>query len=237
MRNKKVSIITVVYNRKEDLEITIESVLSEKTEEVEFIVIDGESTDGSVQLMDKHEAIIDVAISEPDGGIFDAMNKGIRLATGKWLIFINAGDELIPGCLDRIDFAAYKDCGIIYGNTERSSEGVTRPFLLRKIESGSMPACHQSTLYNKDVLKEELYYNLTYPLFGENELMMRVYVKGVPIKYVDEVISKFQGGGISASVDTRVRKARYFFLLRHFGVIGVIRGVMHKLGLINYPRV
>jgi len=234
---KEVSIITVVYNRKDDLEATIQSVVYEKNDAVEFIVIDGGSNDGSAQLLEEYDAVIDVGLSEPDEGIFDAMNKGIRMAKGKWLVFINAGDELIPNSLSKIDFSAYRDCGIIYGNTERPHEGVTRPFQLRKIESGSLPACHQSTFYNTEVLGEELYYDLTYPLFGENELMMRIYAKGISIRYVDVLVSKFQGGGVSSQIDSRVRKARYRFLLKHFGVVGVVRGVLHKLGLINYPRV
>lgn len=231
---KKISIITVVYNRREDLITTIKSVLPELTDEAEFVVIDGGSTDGTTTILKEYSRCIDVMKSEPDRGIFDAMNKGIKASSGQWLIFINAGDELVSGSLAAVDFNAYDHCGMIYGNTVRTSVGVTRPFQIEKIETGSMPVCHQSIFYNRRVLGDEMYYNIKFSLFGENELMMRIYAKNIPLSYVDLTISKFQEGGISSTINNRVRRARYYFLYKHFGIGGVVKGILHKLKLIKY---
>lgn len=91
--NTKISIITVCYNAIDYLQITIESVLSQTYKEIEHIIIDGGSNDGSVDLLKKYSHLNKV-VSEPDNGIYDAMNKGIKLVTGEWVLFLNAGDRL-----------------------------------------------------------------------------------------------------------------------------------------------
>jgi|AntRauTorckE5430_2_1112549.scaffolds.fasta_scaffold00017_45 glycosyltransferase involved in cell wall biosynthesis len=234
---KLLSIITVAYNDRDNLEQTIKGVISQMTPEVEFIIVDGGSTDGTVELVKTFSGHVTTFVSEPDKGIFDAMNKGIKLSTGDWAIFINAGDELVAGALGRIDLSQYEESAVVYGDTIRDGNRADRPFKLKKIESGSMPACHQSMLYNMKVLGKEMYYDTTFPLFGENELLMRVYVRGFKITYLDTAVSKFQGGGISATVSSQVRKARYLFLYKHFGIIGVMKGIGHKLGLIKYSKI
>lgn len=234
---KLISIITVVYNRKADLEKTLKNLVAQKSPQVELVVIDGGSTDGTKEVILSFGDDIDSSISEPDKGVFDAMNKGIKLATGKWLIFINAGDGLLPGVLNEIEFEKYEDHALVYGSTIRENGKVDRPYELKKIESGSMPACHQSMFYNADLLGSELYYNTLYPLFGENELMMRIYRSKQKMAFLDQTISRFQGGGISSRVDNQVRKARYRFLWVHFGVAGIAKGIGHKLGLVKYAKV
>ena len=87
-----ISIITVVFNDKYGLEETILSVLSQTSENIEYIIIDGGSNDGTVDVIKKYEKSIDKWISEPDNGIYDAMNKGIALASGGFINFMNAGD-------------------------------------------------------------------------------------------------------------------------------------------------
>lgn len=234
---KRLSIITVAYNDRDNLELTIKGVINQLTPEVEFIIVDGGSTDGTVELVEAFSEYVTTFVSEPDKGIFDAMNKGIKLSTGDWAIFINAGDELVAGALEKIDLSQYKESAIVYGDTIRDGNRVDRPFELKKIESGSMPACHQSMLYNLNVLGEEMYYDTTFPLFGENELLMRAYARGFKITYLNTAVSEFQGGGISATVSPQVRKARYLFLYKHFGIIGVMKGIGHKLGLIQYSKI
>ena len=89
---KKVSIITVCYNSEADIENTIQSVVPFVSDVVEYVVIDGGSTDKTLQILNKYKDKISILVSEPDKGIYDAMNKGMCLATGKYLIFLNAGD-------------------------------------------------------------------------------------------------------------------------------------------------
>jgi glycosyltransferase involved in cell wall biosynthesis len=91
----KISIITVVYNGEEFLEKTIKSVLSQSYENIEYIIIDGGSTDGTVEIIEKYKENIDYWISEKDDGIYDAMNKGIEVSNGKGVLFLNAGDYFV----------------------------------------------------------------------------------------------------------------------------------------------
>lgn len=88
----KISVVTVTYNCVDVLENTLESVINQKYSNVEYIVIDGKSNDGTLHLINKHKDHISILVSEPDKGIFDAMNKAINLATGDWILFMNAGD-------------------------------------------------------------------------------------------------------------------------------------------------
>ena len=87
----KISIISVCYNAIHGIEKTIQSVLSQSYDDIEYIIIDGGSTDGTVDIIRKYSDQITYFVSEPDGGIYDAMNKGVRAATGEWINFLNAG--------------------------------------------------------------------------------------------------------------------------------------------------
>ena len=104
-KNPLVSIITVVYNAEEFLEETILSVLNQDYKNIEYIIIDGGSTDLTLDIIKKYHEKIDIFVSEDDKGIFDAMNKGIGLANGEWLNFLNAGDVL---CFDKFDWHKFK---------------------------------------------------------------------------------------------------------------------------------
>ena len=88
----KVSIITVCFNAKEMLITTLEDIRKQKYDNLEYIVVDGKSSDGTLDLLNNYQDIISKIVSEPDKGIYDAMNKGINIATGEWVIFMNAGD-------------------------------------------------------------------------------------------------------------------------------------------------
>jgi glycosyltransferase involved in cell wall biosynthesis len=100
MRTPTITIITVVFNARIDFELTLNSMASQKLPDVEYVVIDGASTDGTYELALHSDRVIDRLISEPDRGIYDAMNKGIAVAKGKYLLFLNAGDTLANGTLD-----------------------------------------------------------------------------------------------------------------------------------------
>ena len=113
----KVSIITVVYNGIEFLEETIKSVIAQTYPNIEYIIVDGGSKDGTLDIIKKYEAHISKWISEPDKGIYDAMNKGIDLATGDWQNFLNAGDSFVDNnVLEKIFTTNLENITLVYGD-------------------------------------------------------------------------------------------------------------------------
>lgn len=114
----KISIVTVVYNAKENLEKTIRSVRQQTYSDIEFVVIDGASTDGTLDLIKKNKDLIDVIISEPDEGLYYAMNKGKDNAEGDFALFMNAGDEFVEEtCIAEVARGIYDKDLLYYGNT------------------------------------------------------------------------------------------------------------------------
>jgi len=223
------SIITVCYNADTDLARTIKSVSNLISNDIEYIIIDGKSNDSTSLIINENIKSINYWVSEPDNGIFDAMNKGIKASNGKWLIFLNAGDEarfgkdILDLLNDNYNFA------LIYGDTERNDGSVRKPHSLDLVQCGGLPMCHQSTFYNRDIIKDEMMYLTTHKLFMEVELFMRLYVKNFAMKYVQKTFSFFQGGGISEKIIWNTRKARYYYLYKHFGLKGILRGMSYKI--------
>ena len=115
----KISVVTVVYNAVNDIERTIKSIIKQQGVNLEYIVIDGGSTDGTLAILERYKSFITTLISEPDKGIYDAMNKGLALTTGDWIQFKNAGDWFVEGALIAFQNFAfqYPEVKVIYGNT------------------------------------------------------------------------------------------------------------------------
>lgn len=154
-----VTIITVVYNGIEFLEDTIKSVILQTYENIEYIIIDGASTDGTVELIKKYENHISKWVSEPDKGIYDAMNKGIEQSSGVWSNFLNAGDSYIESdVLEKIFTSNLEDSTLIYGDIiaikENGNHLDVKAITLKNDNSlkRGMKVCHQAIFYNKDVL-------------------------------------------------------------------------------------
>lgn len=229
----KISVITVVYNAVEDLPITIESVASQTYPNLEYIIIDGGSRDGTKELIEASNQI-DYWVSEPDRGIYDAMNKGIQAATGQWLNFLNAGDRFFnPDTLLNITFESYRDAALIYGNTfYRERDQVEPPAPLSKLLSGGIMGCHQSMFFNQTVLEQELVYDRKLRLAGDSELVTKIYAMGFDLVYLDIPIADYMGGGASAiSEQTPVKLrwnnfvSRIGYAYKYFGIRGLLNGV------------
>ena len=155
----KVSIITVVYNGIEFLEETIKSVIAQTYPNIEYIIVDGGSKDGTLDIIKKYEAHISKWISEPDKGIYDAMNKGIDLATGDWQNFLNAGDSFVDNnVLEKIFTSDLENITLVYGDIiairENGQKLNVNAIDLKDDKSiiKGMKVCHQAIFYNKNIM-------------------------------------------------------------------------------------
>ena len=151
----KISVITVVYNGEKYLEHTIQSVINQTYKNLEYIIIDGGSTDGTIDIIKKYKTKIDYWISEKDKGIYDAMNKGINVAnSNSYLLFLNAGDSFYNNQTLKKIFQKYIDnnTGIIYGKTSTGKKilNYNKQITLKDMAQGMM-ICHQSTFLKKQI--------------------------------------------------------------------------------------
>jgi glycosyltransferase involved in cell wall biosynthesis len=158
-----VSIITVVFSGAPTLEATIKSVLANKTKEVEYIVIDGGSTDGSVNIINSYSNKIDYWISEPDKGIYDAMNKGITASSGFYVCFINSGDTLLEIPIKSL---ASANADMICFPIKLDSSRIRRPSINWKFKiANTLP--HQGIFYKR---QPALKFDTNYAVFADYAL-------------------------------------------------------------------
>ena len=147
-----ISVITAVFNDKEHLEQTIKSVITQTYDNVEYIIIDGGSADGTLDIIRKYEHLIDYWISEPDEGIYDAMNKGIDLAAGEWINFMNAGDEFVDKNVIQDNLLLLNSNGteFIYSDTIFTNAKRKKQRLWR-CDHETKRLIHQSCIYKKEL--------------------------------------------------------------------------------------
>ncbi|SFG92862.1 glycosyltransferase family 2 protein [Pedobacter insulae] len=204
----KISIITVVYNGKAFLEDCIKSVIEQTYPEIEYIVIDGGSKDGSLEVIEKYKAHIDHFVSEKDEGMYDALNKGIRIATGEVVGILNADDMLAaPDVIESIaNCFTNEDPDALFGNlnyidpintSKIVRKWIAKPFTKSDIVLGWMPA--HPTFYVKRSLFEELgYYSLNFDSAADYELMLRfLYKNHIKAVFLDKLIVRMRTGGMS----------------------------------------
>ena len=171
----KISIVTVVYNGAQTIEATIKSILDQSYKNIEYIIIDGNSSDGTQDIIKSYENSISKWISEPDKGIYDAMNKGIKLSTGDYIWFMNSGDEIADNIVLEEIISSNPNSDIYYGDTimidsdgnEIGNRRLTPPEKLtwESFKKG-MLVSHQSFIVKKNIIKQ---YNLTYKFSADFE--------------------------------------------------------------------
>ncbi len=237
MSTVKISIITVTMNCESHIVSTIESVLQNSYPNIEYIIIDGGSIDRTNDLINLYNNHIAYYISEKDDGIFDAMNKGIKSATGDWLLFLNAGDILDP----RLDFhqmnlGLKQDIALIYGNTFDIGICERTPFALHSLNYGIIMACHQSMLFNKKLLNERLNYDNSYRFYNDFELVARLYLAKFKFLYIDITFSHFLGNGFSSHIYWAARRDKIRMMIKLFGFIGLFKMVINKIGYKPYKK-
>lgn len=194
----QVSVITVSFNAVKTIRKTLESVKNIKDEEVQFIIIDGNSNDGTLDVISEYSAIVDIIISEPDKGIYDAMNKGLSVATGRFCLFIGADDLLIKnGFKESVSFLK-RSSGheVIYGNVivgDNQLEKITSKWkILRENIS------HQAIFYPKSIYSAHKY-NIKYRICADHEYNIRLIGHNVKYKHIPCTVTVFGTDGISSS--------------------------------------
>lgn len=199
-----ISIITVTYNAELLLEETINSVLSQSYKNIEYIIIDGNSTDQTVDIIKKNSNILDFWVSETDRGIYDAMNKGIKVAKGDAILLLNAGDILLRTSIeDLVRFAGIKLCdSIICADWEVFSKLPNNIIYSRRCELEFIKkqgVCHQSTLVGKNIYNEFGLYDTNYKLVADRDFYIRVWQsKPHVFKLLHKVLLKFRYEGLSS---------------------------------------
>ncbi|MCI6485984.1 MAG: glycosyltransferase [Bacteroidales bacterium] len=202
----KVTVVTAVLNDAGHIEQTILSVISQTDIEIEYIIVDGGSKDGTLELIGKYKDKISLLISEPDRGVYDAMNKGIKYSTGDFVYFLNSGDVLLnPSILSKIKLEELKERNaIIYGNVVVAYGNIEalekpRPFFKSKMKFKGIGICHQSMFFPGELIRNEKY-DLSYNIAADYDLAYRLWRKGTVFLYKDITIAKYDWGkGISSN--------------------------------------
>ena len=202
----KVTVVTAVLNDAGHIEQTILSVISQTNIEIEYIIVDGGSKDGTLELIGKYKDKISLFISEPDRGVYDAMNKGIKYSTGDFVYFLNSGDVLLnPSILSKIKLEELKERNaIIYGNVVVAYGNIEalekpRPFFNSKMKFKGIGICHQSMFFPGKLIRNEKY-DLSYNIAADYDLAYRLWRKGTEFLYRDITIAKYDWGkGISSN--------------------------------------
>jgi glycosyltransferase involved in cell wall biosynthesis len=222
----KITIATVCFNAEHTIEKTIKSVVAQTYPNIEYIVIDGQSKDNTLTIVDQYKEHVDKVISEKDRNNYDAMNKAMKHATGDYIWFLHAGDiAMAPDTLETI-MQEHNDEDFIYGHVQvLDEEGNEHPWhktipkpedLTWKTLRNGMIICHQAMLVHRRVWVD---YDMTYPLVGDLDWTIRLMKQVKSVRYSNTVFCSFLTGGISAQTRKKSLKERFVILKKHFGLI------------------
>lgn len=218
-----ISIITIVYNNVRDIGYTLSSVAEQSYPQVEYILIDGGSTDGTLDLIQKYAQHIDVLVSEKDKGIYDAMNKGLARATGDYVLFLNSGDTLFDTNTLQTVVDRGNGADIIYGETKLVDEDrhivgdrrhkAPEHFDWRSFRYG-MNICHQAIYVRRSIASP---YDTNYQLSADIDWVIRAAKKAKTTQNVHTVVAKYLVGGMSQKRHRQSLKERYAIFKKHYG--------------------
>ena len=215
----KVTVVTVNYNMADGLAKTISNVTDQTWPNLEYIVIDGGSTDNSVEVIRRHVGRIAHWVSERDRGIYDAMNKGVAAATGDWIIFMNAGDVFHDASVISDVFAQnLDDADIVYGDMMRrySEEDVERLVPAQPVSALPlrMPCSHQSMFARRKLLLD-LPFSGDLSIVADHEFVLRSWLEGARFRKLNRVIGIFSTGGASDNNRPQAMRQLLAVLRRH----------------------
>lgn len=203
----KLSIITVTYNAEQVIENCLKSIVAQKTSEVEYLVVDGLSKDKTVQIVNEYRSSIDQFVSEKDTGIYDAMNKGWRMAKGEYILFINADDSLNPDAAQAIlkTISSHPSLDILFFPVNiLSQDGNLLGQFIPKIDRPdhsyySVPACHQGIVMKRSLFEQFKGFDQTFRTIADFDLIISSLKKQATFEVFEFPISSFSIGGQSAN--------------------------------------
>lgn len=225
MDDKIISIIIATYNASDSILSCLDSIENEINSDCELIIIDGNSTDNTLDLLNQKKELIDLLVSEPDDGIYDAWNKGIERSKGKWIMFLGTDDILLKNSLlnylgflkkqgsNDYDYVCAKNEYINLDGKFIKDIGNEPKWKAMKYY---MPAAHVASLHNKKLFDEIGVFNLDYKICADYELLSRKKNK-LNYKFIDYKIAKMKTGGMSFSV--RALTELFFIRRKHLNII------------------
>jgi glycosyltransferase involved in cell wall biosynthesis len=225
--NPRITVITVTYNPGPVLEWTLKSVQDQSYKNIEYIIIDGGSSDGTLDLVDKYNSIITRWISEPDEGLYSAMNKGLKLAVGDYVMFLNAGDIFFDRDVLKNVFSL-ESSDIYYGETMiMGSDG--KDIGMRRLKApevltwksliDGMLVCHQSFIVRRTVCRE---YDTRYRIAADYDWMLDCLRKADKVTNTKLIISRFLDGGINKHNIRKALKERFLIMIRYYNFFLVV---------------
>ncbi|MDP3469196.1 MAG: glycosyltransferase family 2 protein [Daejeonella sp.] len=225
MFQPKLTVVTIVYNNVRDIERTVLSVLNQTYPNIEYLVIDGASTDGTLEILKKYEGRLAKLISEKDKGIYDAMNKGLSLASGDYILFMNSGDELYASETVENVFASAPDADIYYGETEMYDEDwkslgqrrhkAPETFTWKDFKYG-MSISHQAIYIRKSLTEP---YDSQYKLSADIDWIIKAAKKAGKIVNTRMYVAKYLVGGMSKKKHRQSLIERFHIFSKHYGLI------------------
>ena len=193
MEQPLVTVITVCYNAREMLLRTMNSVWAQTYKHVEYVIVDGASTDGTLELLEEYGGRIDHWVSESDKGIYDAMNKGVSMAKGKWVIFMNAGDCFADNHVLENVFSVPRQADVIYGDVVKG--GVVKKASSPR-NAHRMFFCHQCVFVKIESLKA-FPFDISHKMSADFKQMKQLWLAGKNFLQLDFPIADFDVQGVS----------------------------------------
>lgn len=239
-----ISIITVVYNSQQFLEGTIQSIATQSSSNYEYIVVDGGSTDGTLDIIKRNSEVIDHWISEPDKGLYDAMNKGLRMATGDYIWFVNSGDKIFEdNTISLIESIANQNVkpDVIYGETliidgddkEIGMRRLSTPDTLtwKKLIDG-LVVCHQSILVKRSIAP---FYNTKYRISADYDWVLTSLRRAKVVENSRLILARYLDNGLSKNNIPKALKERFLVMRKNFGLAKTVGNhLLIAFRFINY---
>lgn len=237
----KLTVITIVYNNVRDIERTINSVLNQTYPKIEYIIIDGKSTDGTLAIIEKYRSKVSKIVSEPDKGIYDAMNKGLALATGDYVLFMNSGDEIFDEHTVQDIFDSAPGADIYYGETEmyndawqslgRRRHEAPEQFDWKSFKYG-MSISHQAIYIKRSIITP---YDLSYKYSSDIDWIIKAAKKASSIVNIHRYVAKYLVGGMSKKKHRESLKERFDIFTKYYGLIpNIINHIIIAVNLAFY---